>query len=102
MEQSVIEKLASLKSLLDAGVLSKEEFEVKKKELLSETSNASAKKPKKNLAVIALAILAALVIGGYIYSRSSKATLASVSYKESVEGITIGVDYDAVFEQAKK
>lgn len=35
MEQHIIDKLESLKALQDSGVLSKDEFEVKKNELLS-------------------------------------------------------------------
>ncbi len=102
MEQHIIDKLESLKVQLDSGVLSKDEFEVKKKELLSGArAIQSPKKPKKILFVIILAILAILTIGGYLYSRNSKSTQTTISYKESVYGITIGKDYSTVFEKAK-
>lgn len=102
MEQHVIDKLESLKALLDSGVLSKDEFEVKKKELLSGVRAMQfPRKPKKILVITILAILAVLTIGGCLYSRKSKATQTTISYKESVYGITIGKDYNIVFEKAK-
>lgn len=102
MEQHIIDKLESLKALLDSGVLSKDEFEVKKNELLSGVGEMqSLKKPKNILVVTILAILAVLTIGGYLYSRNSKATQTSILYKESVYGITIGKNYNTVLEKAK-
>jgi len=102
MEQHIIDKLESLKALLDSGVLSKDEFEVKKNELLSGVgAMQSPKKPKNILVVTILAILAVLIIGGYLYSRNSKATQTTISYKESVYGITIGKNYNTVLEKAK-
>lgn len=102
MEQHIIDKLESLKALLDSGVLSKDVFEVKKNELLSRVGEMqSPKKPKNILAVTILAILAVLTIGGYLYSRNSKATQTTISYKESVYGITIGKNYNTVLEKAK-
>lgn len=102
MEQHIIDKLESLKALLDSGVLSKDEFEVKKKELLSGVRvMQSPKRPKKILVITILAILAVLTIGGYLYSRKSKVTQTTISYKESVYGITIGKDYNTVLEKAK-
>ena len=102
MEQHIIDKLESLKALLDTGVLSKDEFEVKKKELLSEVGvMQSQKKPKKILVVTILAILAVLTIGGFLYSKNSKSTHTTISYKESVYGITVGKDYNTVLEKAK-
>ena len=61
----------------------------------------SPKKPKNILVVTILAILAVLTIGGYLYSRNSKATQTTISYKESVYGITIGKNYNTVLEKAK-
>lgn len=102
MEQHIIDKLESLKALLDSGVLSKDEFEVKKNELLSGVGEMqSPKKPKNILVVTILAILAVLTIGGYLYSRNSKATQTSILYKESVYGITIGKNYNTVLKKAK-
>lgn len=102
MEQHIIDKLESLKALQDSGVLSKDEFEVKKNELLSGVgAMQSPKKPKNILVVTILAILAVLTIGGYLYSRNSKATQTTISYKESVYGITIGKNYNTVLEKAK-
>lgn len=102
MEQHIIDKLESLKTLLDSGVLSKDEFEVKKNELLSGVGEMqSPKKPKNILVVTILAILAVLTIGGYLYSRNSKATQTSILYKESVYGITIGKNYNTVLKKAK-
>lgn len=102
MEQHIIDKLESLKALLDSGVLSKDEFEVKKNELLSGVGEMqSTKKPKNILVVTILAILAVLTIGGYLYSRNSKATQTSILYKESVYGITIGKNYNTVLKKAK-
>lgn len=102
MEQHIIDKLESLKALLDSGVLSKDEFEVKKNELLSGVGEMqSQKKPKNILVVTILAILAVLTIGGYLYSRNSKATQTSILYKESVYGITIGKNYNTVLKKAK-
>ena len=102
MEQHIIDKLESLKALLDSGVLSIDEFEVKKNELLSGVGEMqSPKKPKNILVVTILAILAVLTIGGYLYSRNSKATQTSILYKESVYGITIGKNYNTVLKKAK-
>lgn len=102
MEQHIIDKLESLKALQDSGILSKDEFEVKKNELLSGVgAMQSPKKPKNILVVTILAILAVLTIGGYLYSRNSKATQTTISYKESVYGITIGKNYNTVLEKAK-
>lgn len=96
---SKYEELSKLKELLDAGVLSKEEFETKKKKILSGVGNMTPKKSKKFLVAIIIAIMAILVIGGYFY-YGGEATLADFSYKESVYGITIGKDYESVFEKA--
>lgn len=96
---SKYEELSKLKELLDAGILSKEEFETKKKKILSGVGNMTPKKSKKYLVAIIIAIMAILVIGGYYY-YGGEATLADFSYKESVYGITIGKDYESVFEKA--
>lgn len=52
------EELSKLKELLDAGVLSKEEFETKKKKILSGVGNVTPKKSKKYLVAIIIAIIA--------------------------------------------
>ena len=49
---SKYEELSKLKELLDAGVLSKEEFETKKKKILSGVGNMTPKKSKKYLVAI--------------------------------------------------
>ena len=97
---SKYEELSKLKELLDAGILSKEEFETKKKKILSGVGNMTPKKSKKYLVAIIIAIMAILVIGGYYY-YGGEATLADFSYKESVYGITIGKNYNTVLEKAK-
>lgn len=55
---SKYEELSKLKELLDAGVLSKEEFETKKKKILSGVGNMTPKKSKKYLVAIIIAIIA--------------------------------------------
>lgn len=42
MEQHIIDNLKSLKTLLDSGVLSADEFEEEKKKILSERNNIAA------------------------------------------------------------
>ena len=64
---SKYEELSKLKELLDAGILSKEEFETKKKKILSGVGNMTPKKSKKYLVAIIIAIMAILVIGGYYW-----------------------------------
>lgn len=46
---SKYEELSKLKELLDSGVLSQEEFEAKKKNILSGADNTAPKKSKKNI-----------------------------------------------------
>lgn len=93
------DNLLKLKEQLDSGVLSQEEFEAKKNKILSGVGNITPKKSKKYLVAIIIAIMAILVIGGYSY-YGGEATMADFSYKESVYGITIGKDYESVFEKA--
>lgn len=94
------EELSKLKELLDAGVLSKEEFETKKKKSLSGVGNMT---PKKYLVAIIIAIIAFFFIGGYFYCRSSNVpqTNSNITYKESVEGSTLNIPYDIVLERVK-
>ena len=94
------EELSKLKELLDAGVLSKEEFETKKKKILSGVGNMT---PKKYLVAIIIAIIAFFFIGGYFYCRSSNVpqTNSNITYKESVEGSTLNIPYDIVMERVK-
>lgn len=94
------EELSKLKELLDAGVLSKEEFETKKKKILSGVGNMT---PKKYLVAIIIAIIAFFFIGGYFYCRSSNVpqTNSNITYKESVEGSTLNIPYDIVLERVK-
>lgn len=97
------EELSKLKELLDAGVLSKEEFETKKKKILSGVGNMTPKKSKKYLVAIIIAIIAFFFIGGYFYCRSSNVpqTNSNITYKESVEGSTLNIPYDIVLERVK-
>lgn len=97
------EELSKLKELLDAGVLSKEEFETKKKKILSGVGNVAPKKSKKYLVAIIIAIIAFFFIGGYFYCRNSNVTktYSNVTYKESVEGSTLNTPYDIVLERVK-
>lgn len=97
------EELSKLKELLDAGVLSKEEFETKKKKILSGVGNMTPKKSKKYLVAIIIAIIAFFFIGGYFYCRNSNVTktYSNVTYKESVEGSTLNTPYDIVLERVK-
>lgn len=97
------EELSKLKELLDAGVLSKEEFETKKKKILSGVGNVTPKKSKKYLVAIIIAIIAFFFIGGYFYCRNSNVTktYSNVTYKESVEGSTLNTPYDIVLERVK-
>lgn len=94
------EELSKLKELLYAGVLSKEEFETKKKKILSGVGNMT---PKKYLVAIIIAIIAFFFIGGYFYCRSSNVpqTNSNITYKESVEGSTLNIPYDIVLERVK-
>lgn len=62
---SKYEELSKLKELLDSGVLSQEEFEAKKKNILSGADNTAPKKSIKKTFVTILVALAILVIGGY-------------------------------------
>lgn len=100
---SKYEELSKLKELLDAGVLSKEEFETKKKKILSRVGNMTPKKSKKYLVAIIIAIIAFFFIGGYFYCRSSNVpqTNSNITYKESVEGSTLNIPYDIVLERVK-
>lgn len=100
---SKYEELSKLKELLDAGVLSKEEFETKKKKILSGVGNMTPKKSKKYLVAIIIAIIAFFFIGGYFYCRSSNVpqTNSNITYKESVEGSTLNIPYDIVLERVK-
>lgn len=100
---SKYEELSKLKELLDAGVLSKEEFETKKKKILSGVGNMPPKKSKKYLVAIIIAIIAFFFIGGYFYCRSSNVpqTNSNITYKESVEGSTLNIPYDIVLERIK-
>ncbi len=100
---SKYEELSKLKELLDAGVLSKEEFETKKKKILSGVGNMTPKKSKKYLVAIIIAIIAFFFIGGYFYCRDSNVTqtYSNVTYKESVEGSTLNTPYDIVLERVK-
>lgn len=97
------EELSKLKELLDAGVLSKEEFETKKKKILSGVGNVTPKKSKKYLVAIIIAIIAFFFIGGYFYCRNSNVTktYSNVTYKESVEGSTLNTPYNIVLERVK-
>lgn len=95
------EELQKLKELLDTGVLSQEEFEAKKKKILSGVDNTAPKTQKKKFIIAILVTLTVLVFGCYLYSGTFKAIQTDISYKESVDGITIGKDYDTVFEYAK-
>lgn len=97
------EELSKLKELLDAGVLSKEEFETKKKKILSGVGNVTPKKSKKYLVAIIIAIIAFFFIGGYFYCRNSNVTktYSNVTYKESIEGSTLNTPYDIVLERVK-
>ena len=97
------EELSKLKELLDAGVLNKEEFETKKKKILSGVGNMTPKKSKKYLVAIIIAIIAFFFIGGYFYCRNSNVTktYSNVTYKESVEGSTLNTPYDIVLERVK-
>lgn len=97
------EELSKLKELLYAGVLSKEEFETKKKKILSGVGNVTPKKSKKYLVAIIIAIIAFFFIGGYFYCRNSNVTktYSNVTYKESVEGSTLNTPYDIVLERVK-
>lgn len=97
---SKYEELSKLKELLDAGVLSKEEFETKKNKILSGVDNMT---PKKYLVAIIIAIIAFFFIGGYFYCRNSNVTktYSNVTYKESVEGSTLNTSYDIVLERVK-
>ena len=100
---SKYEELSKLKELLDAGVLSKEEFETKKKKILSGVGNMTPKKSNKYLVAIIIAIIAFFFIGGYFYCRSSNVpqTNSNITYKESVEGSTLNIPYDIVLERVK-
>lgn len=100
---SKYEELSKLKELLDTGVLSKEEFETKKKKILSGVGNMTPKKSKKYLVAIIIAIIAFFFIGGYFYCRSSNVpqTNSNITYKESVEGSTLNIPYDIVLERVK-
>ena len=100
---SKYEELSKLKELLDAGVLSKEEFETKKKKILSGVGHMTPKKSKKYLVAIIIAIIAFFFIGGYFYCRSSNVpqTNSNITYKESVEGSTLNIPYDIVLERVK-
>jgi len=100
---SKYEELSKLKELLDTGVLSKEEFETKKKKILSGVGNMTPKKSKKYLVAIIIAIIAFFFIGGYFYCRSSNVpqTNSNITYKESVEGSTLNMPYDIVLERVK-
>ena len=84
---SKYEELSKLKELLDSGVLSQEEFEAKKKNILSGADNTAPKKSIKKTFVTILVALAILVIGGYFYCRSSNVpqTNSNITYKESVD-----------------
>lgn len=100
---SKYEELSKLKELLDAGVLNNEEFEAKKKKILSGVDNTRPKNSKKKSVVTILVVLAIFVIGGYFYYRNSNFTQASsnIAYKESVEGSTLNIPYDIVLERVK-
>lgn len=100
---SKYEELSKLKELLDSGVLSQEEFEAKKKNILSGADNTAPKKSIKKTFVTILVSLAILVIGGYFYCRSSNVpqTNSNITYKESVEGSTLNIPYDIVLERVK-
>lgn len=103
VDMSKYEELSKLKNLLDFGVLSQEEFEAKKKNILSGADNTAPKKSIKKTFVTILVALAILVIGGYFYCRSSNVpqTNSNITYKESVEGSTLNIPYDIVLERVK-
>lgn len=103
VDMSKYEELSKLKNLLDSGVLSQEEFEAKKKNILSGADNTAPKKSIKKTFVTILVALAILVIGGYFYCRSSNVpqTNSNITYKESVEGSTLNIPYDIVLERVK-
>lgn len=97
------QQLQQLKSLLDSGILSQEEFEKQKQDILkSETNKTKSSNRSLSISLIVILLIAVVSVIMYIFSSNSSSPTSVKDTKERVANIGLSFGYDKVLEIIKQ